>query len=178
MKLTACELCETDGGEVLFRHPDYRVVRVTGAEGDAYRGFCRVIWNHHIAEMSDLTHVEQATLMAAVFQLESALRAALKPDKINLASLGNMTPHLHWHVIPRFRHDETFPKPIWAAGVSPARSPSTPPSAPPDQPSNSNADSHVHFNVNWAQHVQEALMNGMAPAIHLKPGNPDIPALK
>ncbi len=166
----ACELCEADGGEVLFRHLDYRVVRVTGAEGDAYRGFCRVIWNHHVAEMSDLTHDEQSTLMAAVFQLESALRAALKPDKINLASLGNMAPHLHWHVIPRFRHDETFPKPIWVAVVSP--------SVPADQPSNSNADSRAHFNVNWAHHVREALVNGMTPALNLKPGKPDIPALK
>jgi diadenosine tetraphosphate (Ap4A) HIT family hydrolase len=38
----------------------------------------------------------------------------MKPDKINLASLGNMTPHLHWHVIPRFVDDKHFPAPIWA----------------------------------------------------------------
>jgi diadenosine tetraphosphate (Ap4A) HIT family hydrolase len=37
----------------------------------------------------------------------------MHPDKINLASLGNMTPHLHWHVIPRFKQDKHFPQPIW-----------------------------------------------------------------
>jgi diadenosine tetraphosphate (Ap4A) HIT family hydrolase len=35
-------------------------------------------------------------------------------DKMNLASLGNQTPHVHWHVVPRFRDDRHFPGPIWA----------------------------------------------------------------
>jgi diadenosine tetraphosphate (Ap4A) HIT family hydrolase len=38
-----------------------------------------------------------------------------QPDKINLACLGNVVPHLHWHVIPRWRDDSHFPAPIWAA---------------------------------------------------------------
>ena len=42
------------------------------------------------------------------------MRQVLNPTKINLASLGNMTPHLHWHVIPRFADDVNFPNPVWA----------------------------------------------------------------
>lgn len=153
MKVAACELCESDGGEILFRHPDYRIVRVTGAEGDAYRGFCRIIWNHHVKEMSDLTVEQRNTLMAAVFRLETALRTVLKPDKINLASLGNMTPHVHWHVIPRFRNDETFPQPIWAAIKSaPAESSLIPASGLENQSSD--------FNVDWVQDVRRVLMDG------------------
>jgi diadenosine tetraphosphate (Ap4A) HIT family hydrolase len=41
------------------------------------------------------------------------LRDALAPTKINLAALGNMVPHLHWHVIARFDWDSHFPQPIW-----------------------------------------------------------------
>ena len=52
--------------------------------------------------------------------VEAALRELLHPDKINLASLGNMTPHLHWHVIPRFRDDPHFPNAIWSAPLRPA----------------------------------------------------------
>jgi diadenosine tetraphosphate (Ap4A) HIT family hydrolase len=52
--------------------------------------------------------------MDAVFAAEAALRELLRPDKVNLASLGNMTQHLHWHVIPRFADDRHFPQPIWA----------------------------------------------------------------
>lgn len=54
-------------------------------------------------------------MMSAVFRVEAALRAVLKPDKINLASLGNMVPHVHWHVIPRFVDDRHFPDAIWAS---------------------------------------------------------------
>jgi diadenosine tetraphosphate (Ap4A) HIT family hydrolase len=63
--------------------------------------------------MTDLAAVERERLMQVVFATEAAVRALLKPDKINLASLGNMVPHLHWHVIPRFRNDRHFPNPIW-----------------------------------------------------------------
>ena len=119
IKSDLCELCQTDGGAVLYRGQYYRVVRVTGGEGDSYRGFCRVIWNEHIKEMSDLVATDRQLFMDAVFQVEAVLRASLLPEKINLASLGNMTPHLHWHVIPRFTNDVAYPKPIWAVDVAP-----------------------------------------------------------
>lgn len=113
-----CPLCRDNGGAVLFSAPKFRVVRVLAVEdADAlrYPGFCRVIWNEHVREMSDLAVADRMLLMSAVFRVEAALRLALHPLKINLASLGNMAPHLHWHVIPRYRDDATFPKPIWAA---------------------------------------------------------------
>ena len=68
-----------------------------------------------MAEWSDLALVEQASLMGAVGAVERVLRDALAPTKINLASLGNMVPHLHWHVIARFDWDSRFPAPVWAA---------------------------------------------------------------
>ena len=151
MKTELCELCQTDGGEVLYRGQHYRVVRVTGREGDSYRGFCRVIWNDHIKEMSDLVETERQLFMDAVFRVEAALRASLQPEKINLASLGNMTPHLHWHVIPRFIADPAFPQPIWTAVVAP----------PPQidklagEQGIRNADAHVE----WVSAVRSALNN-------------------
>jgi diadenosine tetraphosphate (Ap4A) HIT family hydrolase len=111
MKQTHCELCETDGGELLWQDERCRVVRIDDPD---YPGFCRVIWSSHVREMSDLSDVDREHLMRVVFVLEQALRDTLAPFKINLASLGNVTPHLHWHVIPRFRDDRHFPKPIWA----------------------------------------------------------------
>jgi diadenosine tetraphosphate (Ap4A) HIT family hydrolase len=47
--------------------------------------------------------------------VEAALRQIMHPHKVNLASLGNLTPHLHWHVIPRFRDDPHFPQSIWSS---------------------------------------------------------------
>jgi diadenosine tetraphosphate (Ap4A) HIT family hydrolase len=67
--------------------------------------------------MSDLDAAQSARLMHVVLATERAVRNTLAPDKINLASLGNVVPHLHWHVIPRWRDDSRFPRPIWATAL-------------------------------------------------------------
>jgi len=106
-----CLFCDTPGGAVLWQNELCRVVRVDEPD---YPGFCRVILKRHAREMSDLTPDERQGLMAVVFAVEEAVRATMQADKMNLASLGNMTPHVHWHVIPRFRDDRHFPTPVWA----------------------------------------------------------------
>lgn len=111
MKGEGCPLCVGDGGDMLWRDGFCRVVWVDEPD---YPGFCRVILNSHIAEMTDLAEVERQRLMAVVFAVEAVVREVLAPDKVNLASLGNMVPHLHWHVIPRCRDDRHFPDAIWA----------------------------------------------------------------
>jgi diadenosine tetraphosphate (Ap4A) HIT family hydrolase len=87
------------------------VVRVDEPD---YPGFCRVILARHAREMTDLDRAERDALMAVVWTVEEAVRETMGPDKMNLASLGNMVPHVHWHVIPRFAGDRHFPGPIWA----------------------------------------------------------------
>ena len=118
--MTTCELCKSPGGEVLWRDGLCRVVRVDGADGLAFPGFCRVVWNAHVAEMTGLPAADRRHLMNVVFATEAALRSLLQPDKINLACLGNLVPHVHWHVIPRWRDDSHFPAPIWAGAQRPA----------------------------------------------------------
>ncbi|HVL74717.1 MAG TPA: HIT family protein [Noviherbaspirillum sp.] len=105
-----CELCREPGGEELYRDDNYRIVLVDEAR---YPGFCRVIWNAHVREMTDLSTADRAILIAAVWQVEEAVREAMAPHKVNVASLGNVVPHLHWHVIPRYEDDAHFPNPIW-----------------------------------------------------------------
>jgi diadenosine tetraphosphate (Ap4A) HIT family hydrolase len=111
MNHAACELCSQAGGEVIHRTEKFRVVLVDDAQ---YPGFCRVIWNDHVKEMTDLPATGRDLLMAAVWQVEAALREVMQPEKINVASLGNVVPHLHWHVIPRHTDDAHFPGPVWA----------------------------------------------------------------
>lgn len=119
---TGCPFCAASGGDILFNDDCCRVVLVAGGEGRAFPGFCRVIFSRHLREMSDLGVDEQRHLMEVVMATERAVRTVQQPDKINLASLGNVTPHVHWHVIPRWKDDSHFPGPIWAlpqrAGVT------------------------------------------------------------
>lgn len=112
MKQPGCELCDADGGLLVLANEFLRVVLV---DDPAFPGFSRVIWNAHVREMTDLPDAAQQRLMRTVFAVERAQRAVLQPAKINVASLGNMTPHLHWHVIPRFADDSHFPQPVWGS---------------------------------------------------------------
>jgi diadenosine tetraphosphate (Ap4A) HIT family hydrolase len=105
-----CPLCHETGGELVLRTDLLRVVLVDEPD---YPGYCRVILSAHVREMTDLDPGAIARVMGVVLAVEDAQRAVLAPLKINLASFGNLTPHLHWHVIPRWADDPHFPQPVW-----------------------------------------------------------------
>ncbi|HSN21684.1 MAG TPA: HIT family protein [Usitatibacter sp.] len=107
-----CELCGASGGAVLWQNDLCRVVLV---DEPRYPGYCRVILARHVRETTDLEPAERARLVAVVFAVEEAVRETMRPDKVNVASLGNLVPHVHWHVVPRFRDDAHFPSPVWCA---------------------------------------------------------------
>lgn len=106
-----CPLCEPEAERVVWRGDFCRVITVPQP---GYAGFCRVVWHRHVREMTDLTPSERDHFMGVVWAVEAAQREVLKPIKINLASLGNQVPHLHWHVIPRYVDDPHFPDAVWA----------------------------------------------------------------
>jgi diadenosine tetraphosphate (Ap4A) HIT family hydrolase len=105
-----CPLCEPENENVLWQDEHCRIIRVVDP---AYTGYCRVVWTAHVAEMTDLGADERNWLMRRVYAIEGAMRDCFHPAKINLASLGNMVPHLHWHVIARHAEDAHFPDPVW-----------------------------------------------------------------
>ncbi len=108
-----CELCDL-AVPPIYRDDKLSIIMV---DDPAYPGFCRVIWNEHVKEMSDLAPRDRMLLNDAVWHVELALRDVMGPGKVNVASLGNMVPHLHWHVIPRFADDAHFPNPVWTQAV-------------------------------------------------------------
>ena len=112
MTAAACPLCQAHNETVLWSDAHCRAILVNDTD---YPGFCRAVWHAHVREMTDLPPAQRAHFLGVVWALEASLREILRPEKINLASLGNQVPHLHWHVIPRFRDDKHFPDPIWSA---------------------------------------------------------------
>ena len=87
--------------------------RVGRAEEADFPAFYRVIWQSHVPEWTDLAVAQRHACMEVVSAVEQVLRSVLAPTKINLASFGNVVPHLHWHVIARFAWDSHFPQPVW-----------------------------------------------------------------
>ena len=105
-----CPLCVPSPHPILWQDDFCRVVLLEDAH---YPAYCRVELLAHVKEMTDLVPQDRSRLMMAVCVVEQALRDLLNPTKMNLASLGNKTPHLHWHVIPRFEEDLHFPNSHW-----------------------------------------------------------------
>lgn len=114
MSAIDCGLCVPCPHEVLWADDFCRVVLLADAD---YPAYCRVELLAHVKEMSDLAPAARLRLMQVVFAVESALRQVIHPHKINLASLGNKTPHLHWHVVPRFETDRRFPNSHWGEAM-------------------------------------------------------------
>ena len=119
-----CDLCRllagfdaapaaaASAGPLVWRDARLAVVLV---DEPGYPGFTRVVWHEHVREMTDLAPQDRDHVMRAVWAVEQAQRATMSPHKVNLASFGNMTPHVHWHVIPRYTDDAHFPNPTWGA---------------------------------------------------------------
>lgn len=112
--MSECALCQPSPQQILWQDDFCRVVLLSEPD---YPAYCRVELVAHIKEMTDLAPADRARTMQVVFAVESAIREVIQPDKINLASLGNKTPHMHWHIIPRFSSDKHFPNSHWGAPV-------------------------------------------------------------
>lgn len=112
--MSDCALCLPTPHDLLWQDGFCRVVLLHDAD---YPAYCRVELLAHVKEMTDLPPADRARTMKVVFAVESAVREVIQPDKINLASLGNKTPHMHWHVLPRFESDRHFPNSHWGDSV-------------------------------------------------------------
>lgn len=110
----SCPLCQPSPHTILWQDDFCRVVLLNDTD---YPAYCRVELIAHVKEMTDLAPQDRARTMKVVFAVETAIREVIQPDKINLASLGNKTPHMHWHVIPRFETDKHFPNSHWGQSV-------------------------------------------------------------
>jgi diadenosine tetraphosphate (Ap4A) HIT family hydrolase len=113
-KVVGCLLCDGPGGAVVAKAARWRIVR---ADEPGFPGFYRLVWNEHVREFSDLSAADRAGCMDVLVQVETLIRSHLQPRKVNIASLGNAVPHLHWHVIARYDWDSHFPGAVWGQSL-------------------------------------------------------------
>ncbi|WP_028884618.1 HIT family protein [Taylorella asinigenitalis] len=106
-----CEFCQALGGTFIYRDSKLRVINANDSDFPMYT---RVIWEDHSKEMTDLSIADRHYLMDHIYLIEGVQRNLLKAVKVNLAQFGNVVPHLHWHVIPRFSWDLRYPNSFWS----------------------------------------------------------------
>jgi len=73
----------------------------------------KVFTQRSVKEFSECNAREKSAIWHALDVIEKAMLEYYRPEKINLASFGNMLPHVHWHVTARFKEDSYFPEPMW-----------------------------------------------------------------
>ena len=83
-----------------------------------YRGHGVLVFDpRHVTQLDELTPAEWQAYAADLHRVVSGIAAVCNPDHMNVESLGNLMPHLHWHVIPRYKNDGRGGHPIWAPDV-------------------------------------------------------------
>ena len=73
----------------------------------------KVFTKRKIKEFSEANGEERMVIWQALDVIERAMLERFKPEKINIAQFGNYLPHLHWHIMARFKEDSFFPEPMW-----------------------------------------------------------------
>jgi diadenosine tetraphosphate (Ap4A) HIT family hydrolase len=82
-------------------------------ESQFYRGYTLFVSRRHATELFELKPAERAAFLEEMVRVARAVRDVFRPRKLNYELLGNVVPHLHWHIIPRHRDDPRPRAPIW-----------------------------------------------------------------
>lgn len=111
-----CPFCEPalDRAPSFLRIAEFSNSSLFLAWNQTYRGTCTLRFKgSHVSRIDQLSLSEWATLASDLYMSQAAVFRAIRPDHINVESLGNGIPHLHWHLIPRYRKDGRWGGPIW-----------------------------------------------------------------
>lgn len=83
-----------------------------------YRGHCQLVFDgRHVVGLENLTLSEYSAFTADVGRAGRAIARAVRPDLMNYACLGNVVPHLHAHLVPRYRTDPRWGGPIYTSNL-------------------------------------------------------------
>ncbi len=109
-----CPMCTRWADEPLLRVAELDHCYLTLNRDQFFPGYCLLFTRDHVTELFHLSPAVRQGVMEEVSRVAAALFAAYRPTKINYELLGNMVPHMHWHLIPRRTDDPLWPRPIWS----------------------------------------------------------------
>lgn len=112
--MTTCPMCCKWNEEPELRIAQLEYCQVMLNRDQFFAGYTFVFTRHHVTELFHLEQTVRSAVMEEVSSVAAALYTILQPAKINYELLGNMVPHMHWHIVPRFTDDPLWPRPIWS----------------------------------------------------------------
>lgn len=112
--MTTCPMCTKWETEPDLRIAELAHTYVLLNRDQFFPGYCFVFTKEHVTELFHLERTVRNEIMDEVTAVAAALYKLFRPAKINYELLGNMVPHMHWHVVPRFSTEPLWPRPIWA----------------------------------------------------------------
>ena len=112
--MTTCPMCRRWDDD-----PDLRITELEHSfvvlnRDQFFPGYTFLFTKQHVTELFHLDRTMRAGLMEEVSGVAEALFSVFQPDKINYELLGNMVPHIHWHLVPRHSGELLWPRPIWS----------------------------------------------------------------
>ena len=114
MTESECPLCQ-DPSKGMEMIADLSVTRAYLQPSASFRGYCILVLKRHAVELDDLSPEERSALMEDIARVARAIRQVCKPTKLNYEILGNVVPHIHVHIIPRYTTDPTWNRAAWFA---------------------------------------------------------------
>lgn len=112
--MTDCPMCRKWDDDVDLQIAEFDTCYVLLNRDQFFNGYCFVFTKTHVTELFHLDSTTRQAVIEEVNQVAQALANVFKPTKINYELLGNMVPHMHWHLVPRFESDPLWPRPIWS----------------------------------------------------------------
>ena len=89
------------------------------AKSQTYRGHCQLIFDpRHACRSDQLSAEEWRRFCDDLYLAQRAILQVTRPDHLNVELLGNVVPHLHWHIVPRYFDDPRWGMPIWTTPLS------------------------------------------------------------
>lgn len=109
-----CQMCQRWDDDAELRIVEMQHSYVILNRDQFFPGYTLLFTKEHVTELFYLDSSVRSGLMEEVSRVARALYGIFSPAKINYELLGNMVPHIHWHIVPRFASEPLWPRPIWA----------------------------------------------------------------
>lgn len=112
--MSTCPMCTKWEDDPEMRITELECCRVMLSRDQFFPGYTFVFTKDHVTELFHLDKQLRTVMLEEVSVVAQTLYNLFKPDKINYELIGNMVPHIHWHVVPRFCGDPLWPRTVWA----------------------------------------------------------------